>query len=119
MEILYPDQPSHDLFTQEKKLKKTYGAIMAKKIQSRIKQLENAANLGQLRQVSGRWHEISEIRPDRVSADLEHPMRLIIRPTPPIPRRADGLSLDWDAVVSVEIVWVGDTHDTSKRKDMP
>lgn len=69
-----------------------------------------AANLGVLRTLPGRCHELKGNRAGQLSIDLVHPHRLILVPSGnPRPEKEDG-GLDWDKVTAVTIVGIEDTH---------
>jgi hypothetical protein len=70
-----------------------------------------APNLGVLRTLPGRAHELKGNRKDQISIDLKHPYRLIVEPADdPVPTRADG-GLDWDAITAIRVLEVTDTHE--------
>ena len=57
-----------------------------------------------------RCHELKGDREGELSVDLEHPYRLIFKPTEnPTPRKSDG-GLDWGEVKSITVIGVEDTH---------
>lgn len=93
-----------------KLLVRTYGDRRAKLIGRRLDDLRAAASLADLRNLPGRYHELHGDRKGQISADLDHPYRLLFRPAEPVPVREDG-GLDWNRVESVVILGVEDTHD--------
>jgi proteic killer suppression protein len=57
-----------------------------------------------------RCHELTNNLKGKLSVDLDHPYRLLFRPTNvPLPMRAQG-GLDWSQITSIEIVEIKDTH---------
>ena len=90
--------------------RKVHGDVMAKKIGLRLQPMEAARSLADLRNLPGRWHELTGDLKGSLACDLVHPHRMIFRPTAePPPRRPDG-SLDWSAVDSVTVSDVDDYH---------
>ena len=98
-------------FNKTKKLRREYGAKMAKVIRRRLDDLADAECLEDMRHLPGRCHELSGDRKGTLSVDLRKQYRLIFRPRVegPAPTRPDG-GLDWQAVDAIEIVEVDDTH---------
>jgi proteic killer suppression protein len=90
-------------------LSRRYGDIGAKKIRSRLSQLEAADSLADLRSLPGRWHELTGDREGHLAADLHQPYRMIVRPAEPVPRADDG-GLDWSRVTTVIITEITDYH---------
>jgi len=114
-------------------LRKRYGDIGARRIRTRLSQLEAADFLADLRSLPGRWHELTgdryassastthtsrlpgrwhELTGDRaghLGADLHQPFRMILCPAEPVPRTDDG-GLDWSRVTTVIITEIVDYH---------
>lgn len=91
-------------------VRKVHGDVMANRISLRLQQMKAARSLDDLRNLPGRWHELTGDLKDSLACDLVGPQRLIFRPTvEPPPRRVDG-SLDWSAVESVTVSDIGDYH---------
>lgn len=82
MEVEFDDPKLQRVAEDSKRLVRQYGAIGAK-----------------------RTHN----RPAQWAADLEHPKRIVIRPTPPAPRKPDG-RIDWAEVRRVTVVEFVDYH---------
>jgi len=93
-------------------LVKKHGDRRALLIEQRIYQLKACAYLEDIRNVSGpRCHELIGNLKGILSADLDHPYRLLFEPADdPIPLKEDG-GLDWTAVESIRILRVEDTHE--------
>lgn len=77
----------------------------------RLKQLEHAATLEDLRNAPGRCHELTADRGGQLSLDLVHPRRLLFRPRDDPPPRDQGNRLDWARVDAVVILAIADTHE--------
>lgn len=89
---------------------RTWGTEQAERLRRRLDDLAAAANLGVMRTLPGRPHELKADRKGQISIDLKHPYRLIIEPADdPVPTKSDG-GLDWDSVTMVRVLEVTDTH---------
>ena len=87
-----------------------FGPEMARRLGARLHEIEAAMTLAELRTLpQTRAHELHGDRKGQVSLDLVHPRRLILRPTEPTSRTADG-GLDWEATTSIVILEITDTH---------
>jgi toxin HigB-1 len=80
MDILFEDAKLKKLINDEKKCTKKFGAICTKKIQRRLQNIREAEHFGQLKDLPGRFHALKEDRAGQYAFDLEHPLRLVIRP---------------------------------------
>ena len=91
---------------------RTYGPEMARRLGSRLSELEAAAVLEDMRSLpQARAHELRRERDEQISLDLVHPNRLIVSVgDDPVPRKDDG-GLDWTAIASVVIEEIVDTHE--------
>jgi proteic killer suppression protein len=91
---------------------RAYGQPMARRLASRLQQLEAATVLQDMRTLpQARAHELKADRNEQVSLDLVHPRRLILTVADdPIPRRGDG-GIDWASVTSVIVEEIVDTHE--------
>ncbi len=86
------------------------GPEMARRLGTRLQEMEAAASLAELRTLPHvRAHQLTGDRDEQVSLDLVHPRRLIIRAADPVPRAPDG-GLDWRAITSVIVLEIADTH---------
>lgn len=89
---------------------RVHGADRAKRIKRRLEAAAAADCLEDLRNAPGRLHELTGDRAGQLSVDLDHPYRLLLRPTAdPPPTKSDG-GLDWTAVVAVTVIAIADTH---------
>ena len=93
----------------EKQLVRKYGAKAAKKLQARLNALRSLDVVADVWLLPGRWHVLTADRAEQFAADLDHPHRLIVRPTPPVPRLPDD-GIDWTQVRAVTVVEVIDYH---------
>ncbi len=97
--------------SSDKAMRKAWGDAAAKKLQTRLAELEAAVNLDDVARTSpARCHELVGDRKGQLSVDLVHPFRLVFVPDhDPVPTKADG-GLDWAQVTRVVILEVADTH---------
>lgn len=110
MDVFFESKQLADVCSTRKTLVRAFGDERAKKIERRLQQLRAASYLDDLRNTPGRCHELTADRAGQLSLDLDHPHRLIFRPTKqPPPSKADG-GLDWTTVESVTIIEIADTH---------
>ena len=110
MDVLFATRKLQRRLGSTTEARKVYGDQAAKKIAMRLEQMRAARHLGDLRNLPGRWHELSGDRQGSLACDLVQPYRLIFRATAePPPLDAHG-GLDWPAVESVTITEVVDYH---------
>ena len=90
---------------------RAHGTRRAQLIRARLDALSAATCLEDLRNVSGRLHELIGNRQGQMSFDLDHPYRLIFIPNHnPVPIREDT-GLDWTRVTAIKILGIEDTHE--------
>ena len=94
-------------FNEGAQLGRIHGALRARKIRIRLKELRAATSLMDFwppKSPPGRCHELPEgRRSDQLSVDLDHPYRLVFIPDhDPVPTREDG-GLEWSQVPAVKI----------------
>ena len=89
---------------------KKMGQIRARILSLRVYSLERSETLEEVRNMPGRFHELSGNRKGQWACDLDHPYRLIFKPSDqPIPCNKDG-QYDWSEIKSIEIVEITDYH---------
>lgn len=111
MDIDFDSNKLRELLSDDVKLKKKCGSQQAGRIRARLDDLRAADNLGQVRYLPGRCHELKGKRHGQLSLDLVHPDRLILLPAgDQIPVKPDG-GLDWDRDQAVVILGIEDTHE--------
>ena len=111
MDVFFESKQLADVCSARKALVRAFGVERAKRIERRLQQLTAAAVLDDLRNAPGRCHELTADRGGQLSLDLDHPHRLIFRPTKQPPPATAGGGLDWTAVESVTIIEIADTHE--------
>jgi proteic killer suppression protein len=94
-----------------KQVTKAYGPEAAKKLKTRLDDLNAAQSVEDMRLLAGHWEELKNDRAGQFSARLHGGYRLIVKPQKqPPPAKPDG-GLDWCAIDSIHIVEVVDYHD--------
>ena len=94
------------VLSRERLIKQKYGEDCARKIMTRLGQLQNSDNWADLILQPGRWHELSGSRKGQWAADLKQPLRLITRPI-----SSQGEIRNWTLVIEVEVIEIIDYHD--------
>lgn len=109
MRIDFKDRKLKNLCENESAAKTTLGQDSAKKLRSRLSDLEAAASVAEL--AAGRPHPLAGKREGEFALDLAGGCRLVFAPDhDPQPMRDDG-RVDWSRVTCVRIVYIGDYHD--------
>lgn len=75
----------------------------------RLADAEAAACLEDMRNLPGRWHELTGDLSGCVACRLSGNCRLILKPAEPAPVKPDG-GLNWKEVVTLRVVDVKDYH---------
>ena len=109
MEVRFATSQLQKTMSNASSLSRRYGDIGARRIQTRLSQLEAADSPADLRSLPGRWHELTGDRTGHLAADLHQPFRMVLRPAEPVPRSDDG-GLDWARVTTVIITEIADYH---------
>lgn len=109
MEVRFATSQLHKTMSSAGALNRRYGDIGARRIRTRLSQIEAADSLADLRSLPGRWHELTGDRAGHLAADLHQPYRMIVRPAEPVPRTNEG-GLDWTRVTTVIITEIADYH---------
>jgi proteic killer suppression protein len=94
---------------EQKTAQAELGTDCAKKLRTRLADLQAAANVTEL--LSGRPHPLKGDRKGQFAVDLARGRRLVFIPTEdPPPKRKDNTT-DWSLVTAVTVVFIGDYHD--------
>ncbi|MEE9393108.1 MAG: type II toxin-antitoxin system RelE/ParE family toxin [Planctomycetota bacterium] len=112
MKIEFGDRKLEKRCASEATRLRAFGKVRAKKLAIRLTSLEAAEILGDLRNVPGRFHELTGDLDGELAADLDHPYRLIFEPAIPDhaeAAHADGLA--WSLIKHVRILRIEDYHD--------
>jgi proteic killer suppression protein len=95
MQIAFVNNRLKKICLSEKETRKEFGSVGARILMRRLSQLQDVANLEQLRDQPGHWHELTGDRWGELAVSLEGGNRLVFEPNhDPIPRKPDG-GLDW------------------------
>lgn len=110
MEVLFASEKLKRALSTHRLLQKEWGQEGAKRITLRLQQLSAALDLGEMRHLPGRCHELTNDRAGRLAVDVHQPYRLIFRPSAdPPPRKPHG-GLDWTQVDSITVTEIVDYH---------
>ena len=110
MDILFKERKFEKQCNQKAALVRAQGGRRAQLLSARLDALRAATCLEDLRNVTGRLHELKGNRKGQLSLDLDHPYRLIFIPNhTPVPSTEDG-GMDWGRVTAVNILGIEDTH---------
>jgi plasmid maintenance system killer protein len=111
MDIIFKDKKFNKWCNEYQLLVKKCGSDRAKRIRRRLDDLSAAELLSDMRNLSGRCHELIGDRAGQLSLDLDHPYRLIFEPANnPVPQKPEG-GIDWTQITAVRIIGVDDTHE--------
>ena len=72
MDLSFQTKWAAKLFNSESKLRSEFGPRMAKKIMTRLLDLQAASSLADMKGLPGRCHELSEDRAGHFALDLVH-----------------------------------------------
>lgn len=109
MELTFKDKKIRQLCEQQAAAEKKLGAACARKLRTRLAELEAASRVTDL--VAGNPHPLKGDRAGQFALDLAGGRRLAFAPDhDPCPTRPDG-SIDWSQVTVVCIDYIGDYHD--------
>ena len=109
MDILFLNNDLATLCCDERIQNKRLGTAGAKKLRSRLADLDAVMRVSEL--AAGRPHPLKGKRLGEFALDLDGGRRLVFVPTEiPPPARDDG-SIDWHRVTRVRITFIGDYHD--------
>ena len=91
---------------------KEWGERRAKILGRRLDDLRATETLEDMRQMPGDCHVYKSRTDGTLTLDLDGGWRLFFKPcNEPLPLLADGKSLDWTKVTTIEITDVRDPHD--------
>lgn len=109
MDIDFATAKLRALCEQHARMVAAFGLPCAKKLQSRLADLDAVAFVTEL--VAGRPHPLKGGRLGEFAVDLQGAVRLVFEPgQDPVPRNADK-SIAWNQVNKVRIIFIGDYHD--------
>lgn len=109
MDILFASAALELLCSSEREGKRRWGDRSAKKLRTRLADLQAAAKVTDL--VAGRPHPLKGDRLGQFAVDLDGGLRLVFEPAnEPVPRDSGG-HVTWASVTAICIVFIGDYHD--------
>jgi proteic killer suppression protein len=109
MDIEFSDSDIQALCEQQRVMLRKLGNICARKLRTRLADLQAAANVTEL--LTGHPHPLRGDRSGQFALDLAGGKRLVFEPANiPIPRREDN-AIAWELVSKIRIVFIGDYHD--------
>lgn len=110
MQINFYGRKLRNLCENNRDAVRRLGSDSAKKLQSRLSDIEAAANVMELPPL-GNPHPLVGDRQGQFSIGLAGGNRLVFEPNHnPVPKKDDG-GINWTMVTSVTIVFIGDYHD--------
>ncbi len=110
MDIIFINKRLRKEFASHKKLVKNRGSQRARYIERRMKALQAADTLADMRSLPGRCHELREDRAGQLAVSLDGSYRLVFEPAhTPVPTKPDG-GLDWSKVTAIRILEVVNYH---------
>ncbi len=110
MQLLFATDRDKKLFESKSEPTRRFGPEAAKKIKLRLDDLDAASNMEDMRNLPGKWEELTRDRAAQFSARLAGGLRLIVKPSKqPPPKKPDG-GLDWPAIDSVTVIEVTNYH---------
>ena len=111
MQISFKKRRLQKTCESQQSLQKAHGVGCAKKISSRLADLEAVSTLDGMHHLPGGCHELEADRDGELALRLPDGKRLIFRPVAdPAPTKPDG-GLDWNAVDEIEVLEIVDYHD--------
>jgi plasmid maintenance system killer protein len=111
MKIDFSSAKLQKSLTVEKEMLRIHGAIRTKKLKLRLKVLQSAQSLQDVPYLPpDRCHPLKGARKGQFAVDLDHPFRLIFKPSEPVSYLPDN-GIDLRKVTSVTIESVEDYHD--------
>jgi proteic killer suppression protein len=109
MQINFLDSKLRKLCENSREAEKKHGLNCAKKLRSRLGDLEAAAHVRELN--AGRPHPLERDRLGQFALDLADGKRLVFKPdNEPVPRDTSG-DIDWSQVTEIRIIYIGDYHE--------
>ena len=110
MEITFKDNKLEKLAENYNKCRQVMGDIRAKLFIKRLNDLYRVCSLEEVKNLPGRYHELTGNRKGQWACDLDQPYRLIFEPREkPIPTDEHGKYI-WLEIKEIEIVEIVDYH---------
>jgi proteic killer suppression protein len=111
LDILFKSQKMQRIFNNQKLLVREFGAIRAKVIRQRLDDLRACNALMDMRECSGKFHQLTGNRSGQFAVSVDATYRLVFEcANEPVPRLEDG-GFDLKSITAVRILEVVDYHD--------
>lgn len=111
MEVGYADKKLEKSCTDDRQMKKTYSAVVAKALQKRLVELEIADNMLALQDGIGKWHPLDGNYKGCWGASLNGNVRIVVSGV-----EAEEVEYQWELVSVVCVEEVTDYHDKKTRR---
>ncbi len=109
MEIEFNNKKLRELCENRKKAEIELGSESAKKLRTRLSDIDAAFNVQEL--TAGRPHPLERDRLGEFAVDLSGGKRLVFKPNHvPVPLNKHG-KIDWAEITAITIIYIGDYHD--------
>jgi proteic killer suppression protein len=110
VQISFTDKKLEKLANDYRKCQKELGQIRAKLFTKRLLELQTAQTLEDVRNLPGKYHELTGNRKGQWACDLDQPYRLIFTPHEnPIPTNESGQYI-WLEIKGVEVIEIVNYH---------
>lgn len=110
MDIKFRNKKLEKLANDPRKCKQELGEPRAKLFLTRLTDLRDAETLEEVRNLPGKYHELTATRKGQWACNLDQPYRLIFVPQEnSIPTNEDGQYI-WAEIVGIEITEIVDYH---------
>lgn len=110
MKITFGDNKLGKLANNDRKRHAALGQKRSIKFKQRLDDLFHADTLEDVRNLPGRYHELTNDRKGQWACDLDQPYRLIFKPhESPVPVDSNGKYI-WIEITGIEIIEITDYH---------
>ena len=110
MEISFAKPRLKKICESMKELRRAHGDGCAKRVATRLADIEAASCLEDLRSLPGRCHELEGDRAGQLALQLPDGKRLVFEPDHNSPPSKEDGGLDWSGVEAVRILEIVDYH---------
>jgi proteic killer suppression protein len=111
MEVSFVDERLKQACETVSERMRKWGQPAAKNLKTRLDDLRAARSMDDMRNLPGRWEELTGERRGYFSCRLDKALRLILRPSrQPPPTKEDG-GLDWQRIDQITITELVNYHD--------
>jgi proteic killer suppression protein len=114
MEIDFLDTKLQNLCENQREAITKLGPDGAKKLRTRLSDLEAASNVSEL--VAGHPHSLNPDSLREFAVDLSNGKRLVFKPNHEITPLNEHNNTDWSNVTKIKIVYIGDYHKPKQKR---